>query len=99
MAFCARWIVPAITRVFPLREKYATSAMLPLRIVESGVANTQYAAANPDSMSEDAFGKTTGTKDEELSKIEGATHIETYWVPKYVNAANGKLTTFFARTL
>jgi fermentation-respiration switch protein FrsA (DUF1100 family) len=40
-----------------------------------------------------------GTKDKELFKIEGATHIETYWVPKYVDAAMGKLTPFFARTL
>jgi fermentation-respiration switch protein FrsA (DUF1100 family) len=50
-------------------------------------------------MSEDAFAKATGTKDKELFKIEGATHIETYWVPKYVNAAIEKLTQFYARTL
>lgn len=50
-------------------------------------------------MTEDAFPKATGTKDKELFKIEGATHIETYWVPKYVDAAMGKLTPFFARTL
>jgi fermentation-respiration switch protein FrsA (DUF1100 family) len=31
--------------------------------------------------------------------IDGATHIETYWVPKYVDAALGKLTPFYARTL
>ena len=50
-------------------------------------------------MTEDAFAKATGTKDKELFKIEGATHIETYWVPKYVDAAMGKLKPFFARTL
>lgn len=50
-------------------------------------------------MTEDAFEKAIGTKDKELFKIEGATHIETYWVPEYVNAAMGKLTPFFARTL
>jgi len=49
--------------------------------------------------SEDAFAKATGTKDKELFKIEGATHIETYWVPKYVNEAAHKLKAFFARTL
>ena len=32
-------------------------------------------------------------------KIEGATHIETYWVPRYVDAAVAKLTPFYARTL
>ena len=50
-------------------------------------------------MSEDAFAKATGTQDKELFKIEGATHIETYWVPKYVDAAMGKLKSFYARTL
>jgi uncharacterized protein len=50
-------------------------------------------------MSEQAFAKATGTKDKELFKIDGATHIETYWVPEYVNAAADKLTGFYARTL
>jgi fermentation-respiration switch protein FrsA (DUF1100 family) len=50
-------------------------------------------------MTEDAFAKATGTKDKELFKLEGATHIETYWVPKYVNAAVDKLKAFYARTL
>jgi len=50
-------------------------------------------------MTEDAFPKATGTKDKELFKIEGATHIETYWVPKYVDAAMGTLTAFYAKTL
>lgn len=50
-------------------------------------------------MTEDAFPKATGTTDKELFLIEGATHIETYWVPEYVAAAMGKLTPFFARTL
>jgi hypothetical protein len=40
-----------------------------------------------------------GTKDEEFFKIDGATDIETYWVPKYVDAALGKLTALYARTL
>ncbi len=50
-------------------------------------------------MTDDAFAKATGTKDKELFKIEGATHIETYWVPEYVAAAMSKLTPFFARTV
>jgi fermentation-respiration switch protein FrsA (DUF1100 family) len=50
-------------------------------------------------MTEDAFAKATGTKDKELFKIDGATHIETYWVPKYVDTAVDKLTAFYARTL
>ena len=50
-------------------------------------------------MTEDAFAKATGAKDKELFKLEGATHIETYWVPKYVDAAITKLNTFYTRTL
>ena len=41
----------------------------------------------------------TGTKDKELFKIPGATHIRTYFVPEYVDAAVGKLKEFFGRTL
>ena len=50
-------------------------------------------------MTEEAFAKATGTKDKELFKIDGATHIETYWVPEYVDAAMNKLTEFFGRSL
>ncbi|MBB3014125.1 fermentation-respiration switch protein FrsA (DUF1100 family) [Cupriavidus alkaliphilus] len=50
-------------------------------------------------MTEDAFAKATGTKDKQLFRIEGATHIETYWVPQYVEAALGQLKPFYARTL
>lgn len=50
-------------------------------------------------MTEDAFARATGTKDKKLFKIDGATHIETYWVPEYVDTAMGKLKPFFARTL
>lgn len=64
----------------------------PLLMIAGSKADSLY-------MTEDAFPKATGTKDKELFKIEGATHIETYWVPKYVDAAMGKLTPFFARTL
>jgi uncharacterized protein len=50
-------------------------------------------------MSEHAFSKAIGTNNKELFKIDDATHIQTYWVPKYVEAAMGKLTPFFGRTL
>ena len=65
---------------------------IPLLIMAGSEADTLY-------MSEDAFAKATGTTDKELFKIEGAKHIETYWVPEYVDAAMGKLTPFYARTL
>ncbi len=64
----------------------------PLLMIAGSKADSLY-------MSEDAFSKATGTKDKELFKIDGATHIETYWLPKYVNTAVAKLTQFYARTL
>ncbi|MEK1930195.1 MAG: alpha/beta hydrolase [Pararhizobium sp.] len=64
----------------------------PLLMIAGSKADSLY-------MTEDAFPKATGSKDKELFKIEGATHIETYWVPEYVAAAMGKLIPFFARTL
>ena len=50
-------------------------------------------------MSQDAYPRATGTKDKELFLIDGATQIETYWVPEYVDVATNKMTAFFARTL
>lgn len=88
--------------------KYTTSSLLdlmrfdatnqielinqPLLMIAGSKADSLY-------MSEEAFAKATGTADKELFKVEGATHIETYWVPKYVDAAIGRLTAFFERTL
>ncbi|WP_212667667.1 alpha/beta hydrolase [Pseudomonas aeruginosa] len=65
---------------------------VPLLMMAGSKADTLY-------MTEDAFSKATGTKDKELFLIEGATHIQTYWVPEYVEAVLGKLTPFYARTL
>ncbi|MNI43518.1 Alpha/beta hydrolase family protein [compost metagenome] len=88
--------------------KYTTSSLLDLMRFDATdqieliqqpllmIAGTQ---ADSLYMTEDAFAKATGTQDKELFRIEGATHIETYWVPKYVDAAMGKLKTFYARTL
>lgn len=65
---------------------------VPLLMIAGSAADTLY-------MTEDAFPKATGTKDKELFKIEGAKHIETYWVPEYVDVALGKLKPFFDRYL
>lgn len=46
-------------------------------------------------MTESAFKKATGTQNKELFLIEGATHIDTYWVPRYVEQAMSKLDAFF----
>ena len=64
----------------------------PLLMIAGSKADSLY-------MSEDAFAKATGTKDKELFKIEGATHIETYWKQPYVNQAVEKLTKFYGKSL
>ena len=64
----------------------------PLLMIAGSKADSLY-------MTEDAFAKATGTKDKQLFKIDGATHIETYWVPQYVDVAMTKLSAFFARSL
>lgn len=88
--------------------KYTTSSLLDLmrfdathqiELIEQPLLMIAGSKADSLYMTEDAFAKATGTQEKELFKIEGATHIETYWVPKYVEAAVGKLTGFYARTL
>ena len=64
----------------------------PLLIMAGEKADTLY-------MSEEAFEKATGTTDKELFRIPGATHIQTYFVPEYVDQAVAKLTKFYGRTL
>lgn len=86
--------------------KYTTSSLLdlmrwdatdqielidqPLLMIAGNKADSLY-------MTEEAFKKATGAKDKALYKIEGASHIDTYWVPSYVNQAMDKLTPFFAK--
>lgn len=50
-------------------------------------------------MTQQAFAKATGTTDKKLFIINGATHIDTYWVPAYVDVAMDQLAAFYARTL
>jgi fermentation-respiration switch protein FrsA (DUF1100 family) len=65
---------------------------VPLLMIAGSDADTRY-------MTDDAFPLATGTDDKELFLLDGAQHIETYWVDTYVDAAVHKLTEFFARTL
>jgi fermentation-respiration switch protein FrsA (DUF1100 family) len=64
----------------------------PLLMIAGSKADSLY-------MTEDALLKAYGTTDKELFKLEGATHIDTYWVPRHVDAAVRKLTAFYSRTL
>lgn len=64
----------------------------PLLMIAGSKADTKY-------MTDDVFAKATGTTDKTLHVIEGATHIQTYWVTDYVADALAQLTPFFTRTL
>ncbi len=64
----------------------------PLLMVAGSKADSLY-------MTQDAFKKAVNATKKELFLIEGATHIETYWKPRYVNQAMGKLAQFFGETL
>lgn len=88
--------------------KYTMSSLLDLmrfdatdRLELVGQPLLMIAGAKADSlyMSEQALALATGTQRKELFTVAGATHIETYWVPEYVDAAIGKLTAFYAETL
>ena len=88
--------------------KYTTSSLLDLmrwdatdqiELIEQPLLMIAGSKADSLYMTEAAFAKATGAKDKELFLIEGATHIETYWVPKYVEAVVAKLTSFYAKHL
>lgn len=64
----------------------------PLLMIAGSDADTRY-------MTDEAFPLATGTQDKKLFLIEGAKHIETYWVDEYVNAALAELTDFYAKYL
>ena len=64
----------------------------PLLMMAGSKADTYY-------MTDNAFNLATGTKDKELFLIPNATHIQTYYVPEYVNQAMNKLNDFFTKYL
>lgn len=64
----------------------------PLLMIAGSKADSLY-------MSQSAFGGAVNAKDKELFLIEGATHIETYWKPEYVNQAVERLTRFYGKSL
>lgn len=64
----------------------------PLLMIAGEKADSRY-------MTEDAFNKASGTTDKELFIIPNATHIQTYFVPEYVDAAAKKLVKFYGEKL
>ncbi|CCG87438.1 putative protein ycjY [Erwinia piriflorinigrans CFBP 5888] len=64
----------------------------PLLMIAGSKADTLY-------MTEQAFAKATGTKDKKMVKINGASHIETYWKQPYVNEISEDLIGFYHKEL
>lgn len=64
----------------------------PLLMIAGSKADSYY-------MTDSAFALATGTKEKELFLIPGATHIQTYYVPEYVQKAATKLNEFFNKYL
>lgn len=64
----------------------------PLLMIAGSKADSYY-------MTDSAFNLATGTKEKELFLIPGATHIQTYYVPEYVEQATIKLKGFFGKYL
>ena len=64
----------------------------PLLMMAGSKADTYY-------MTDEAFKLATGTKEKELFLIPGATHIQTYYVPEYVDQAVDKLNEFYGKYL
>lgn len=64
----------------------------PLLMITGSDADTKY-------MTDEAFPLVTHAKYKEHYLIEGASHIETYWVPEYVEQAVAKLTEFYGSYL
>ncbi len=64
----------------------------PLLMIAGSKADTRY-------MTDDAFPKAINAKNKELFLIDGATHIQTYYVPQYVNQAMKKLNEFYKQNL
>jgi fermentation-respiration switch protein FrsA (DUF1100 family) len=64
----------------------------PLLMMAGSKADTYY-------MTDMAFNRATGTDEKELFLIPGATHIQSYYVPEYVEQATNKLKEFFGKFL
>lgn len=64
----------------------------PLLMIVGSKADTRY-------MTDEVFGNAINAANKELFVIDGATHIQTYWKPEYVNQIVSKLTDFFDNNL
>ncbi len=71
---------------------YASLIDCPLLIMSGSKSDSDY-------MSREAYIKATAARDKEYFQIDGASHIQTYYVPEYVDTAVGKLKEFFGKHL
>lgn len=88
--------------------RYTTSSLLDLMrfdaqsnmdLINQPVLMMAGSKADSLYMTQSAFSKVTGTTNKKLYLIQGATHIETYWVPRYVDQAMGQLDPFFDQNI
>ncbi|MCY9824355.1 alpha/beta hydrolase [Aeromonas media] len=88
--------------------RYTTSSLLDLmnfdaqsnmKLINQPLLMMAGTKADSRYMTESAFKKATGTANKELFLIEGATHIETYWVPRYVDQAMSRIDAFFDKNI
>lgn len=88
--------------------RYTTSSLLDLMSWDAtdnldliNVPLLMMAGEKADSLylTQEAFPKVTGTTDKELFIIPEAQHIQTYYVPEYVDQFIAKLKTFFGKNL
>ena len=82
-----------------LTELIAWDATDNLKLINVPLLMMAGSAADSLYLTEDAIEKATGTNDKELFLIPGAFHIQTYYVPEYVEQEVSKLKEFFGRTL
>ena len=64
----------------------------PLLMMAGSAADTLY-------MTKECFEKATGTQNKELFLVKGAHHIQTYFVPEYVEKFAAKLVEFYGKNL
>lgn len=64
----------------------------PFLMIAGSEADTKY-------MTDEAFKNATNAKNKELFLVNGATHIQTYWKPEYVNQIVDKLVEFYGNNL
>lgn len=82
-----------------LMELMAWDATDQLELIDQPLLLMAGSKADSLYMSKEAFEKAIGTKDKELFLVDGATHIQTYYVPEYVDQFVAKLQDFYGKHL